>query len=503
MTADSLQTSPLRRAKAALLSTLRPNQRRNWDKDQIHHYKLFLADFERIKHACGASVHGFKLHDLLEKEIRNAYWIYRSSASEQAVLIAKIIARSAIERLRPARGAAVEDSGPRIANPKALFVVSPATGVDALANVAASSFEKEEVVFVYSGGNSRVEEDIRRRGYALLMADAAASAKWQPGAAAAQFLRELRLGLRATRLNPFQKLFVYLYTRSALRKLETYRDFFSRQLRGDDRLVFTGRPRTAFVTAALLASHDQNARAVFVSHTIWYKLPCPIGRLYDLSCFSGAILMTEHCRREVARVNPQLDVAVVGMETPERQPVNGRAHAAAGHSRLRVGMFLGVNDFITEVIPDIAGLDVEIYLKTRPPGGNAKAFSHLSDHYSNLRICDHADVPMDRFCDRVDVIVGGYSTAVFHAASFGVPVIGYLTTVERQANDFLRPALIPYDLAVIKAADIGTVVAELTRLAAAREALPGLSKDQLEKVKANIPKVDFASVGKLTTRSEV
>jgi len=492
----------MHRARNWLISILRPDQRRNWSKDQVKHYRAFLDDFEKIKGVCDATVENIRIHDLLEKEIRNSYWIYRSSPIEQAVLIAKIVLRRVGELVKV--GGTKADRAvvaARNNKPKALFVVSPATGIDSLANVATSSFEKEDVAFVCSGENSRVQGEIQRRGFPVLLADNPEDSKWRPCGNEVKFLKGLWAGLRSIdRLNYVQKLFVYLYTRSALKSLHSYRAFFADQLKGGGCQVFTGRPRTPFIAGAIVAGRECNAEIIFVSHTIWYKLPCPVGRLYDLSIFSGAILLTEHCKQEVQRVNPNVKAAVVGMAMPKRAPQDGQLTAVGNESKLRIGMFLGVNDFIPEILPRLAKLDVEIFLKTRPPGKNASAFSYLSDLYENVSICDHADFSMDRFCNSIDVVVGGYSNAVYSAACLGVPVVGFLTPAEKLYNEFLRPVLIPFDLAVVKVSDAEELIAEVSKISGAKDNLKSLSERQLQNASNYIPEVNFSPINRLLSR---
>jgi hypothetical protein len=490
------------RIRGKLSSVLRPNQRRNWSKDQIHHYQLFLDDYRKIKEACDARINGIEIHNLLEKEIRNSYWIYRSSSIEQAVLIAKIVLKRIIE-IRGASRAKESIKGDILSNrkPKAIFAVSPATGLDSLINVAKSSFEKEDVVFVCSGENSGQQDEIRRRGFSVALADTPEASKWRPCGEDVQFLKGLWKGLRSVeKLNYFQKLFVYLYTRSALRNLHSYQAFFLDQFKDCGCYIFTGRPRTPFIAGAIIAGQDSNMKVIFVSHTIWYKLPCPIGGLYNLSVFSGAILLTDYCKQEVQRVSPNVQVEVVGMVKPQQKPEDRQLSEIEKKARLRVGMFLGVNDFITEILPRIATLDIDIYLKTRPPGKNAAEFSYLSNLYANVSICDHSNFSMENFCECIDIVVGGYSNAVFQAACLGVPIIGFLTTEERRANEFLSPALIPFDLAVIRASNIEELVAEISRASSSQEYLKNLSESQLQNTETYIPDLDYFPINKLIGR---
>lgn len=483
--------------KARIMSFLRPDQRRNWSRDQIYHYRSFLGDFEKIRSVCAAKIDGVEIHALLEKEIRNSYWIYRSSPAEQAVLIAKLCIKRVLETFSsdPGEGNTGGDwnAGGKV---KAVFVTSPATGLDSLCKVAASCFEPEEVIFACAEDNSRVRKDVRRRGYDVLRLDGSKPARFRPSGDEARFLRELWRGLRSIdRLNFFQKVFVYLYTRSALRNFLIFKTSFEAQLENGVRHIFTGRPRTPFVNGAIMAARKTAVDAIFVSHTIWYKLPCPVGQLYDLSIFSAAVLQTDECRQEVQRQSPGVKVAVVGLAKPARTGSSGDGNQAG--RKIRVGFFLGVNDFLRDVLPRLVDLDIEIYLKTRPPGNNSDQFDFLTEEFDNVKICDHADLPMDKFCNLVDVVVGGYSNAVFQAACMGVPVIGYLTPEERLFNDFLRPVLIPFDISVIKVDDAEGVVSEVGRIAGRREELPGLSKRQLELADASISDLNFLSVGTL------
>jgi hypothetical protein len=445
-------------------------------------------------------ISGIKINDLVEKEIRNSYWIYRSSAIEQAVLILKIIVRRIIDEAS-SRYASEQKISEAVKSrkPKAIFIVSPATGLEAMLNVAVSEFRVEEVVFVCQKRHVKIQNEIRRRGFSSIIVDGPDASMYRCDGEIFSFLGEMWQGLgRIDSLNLFQKIFVYLYTRSSLINLQFYNKYFHQQLRNTDCLVFTGRPRTPFVNGAILAGRSTNTKVIFLPHTIWYKQPCPIGNLYDLSVFTGAALLTEACRQEVQRVNKDTKISVIGLNKPRWSLKNIERHQSREKDKLKIGMFLGVNDFIHEVIPELSKLSVEIFLKTRPPGGNASDFSNVSELYENVSICDHAHFSLDRFCQSVDVVVGGYSTAIFHAACQGVPVVGYLTKNEITYNKFLRPALIPFDLAILKAHSMDELIENISRVACDKNEIRLLSEGQLQNANKFIADVNYSEISKLT-----
>lgn len=485
--------------KRTILAILCPDQRRNWHKDQVSHYKKFLNDYTEIKKTCSATINGIKINDLLEKEIRNSYWIYRSSAIEQAVLISKIIARRVVEAASAIyAGEDKISEAVKSRSPKAIFIVSPATGVEAMLHVASSTFKAEDVAFLCQRKSPKIQNEILRRGFSVILAENPHASIWCPDENALRFLDEIWQGLkRIDSLNIFQKIFVYLYTRASLKSLQFYSQYFQRQLINSGCLIFTGRPRTPFVNGAIVAGRSTNNKVIFLSHTIWYKQPCPIGDLYDLSEFTGAALLTESCRREVQRVNKNIKISVIGMNKPRQNLKDMQNSHTRGKEKLKIGMFFGVNDFIHEVIPALSNLNVDIFLKTRPPGGNASYFSEVSDLYENVSICDHAHFSMDRFCKSIDVVVGGYSNAIFHAACRGVPVIGYLTQEEITYNSFLKPALIPFDLAVLKAHDVDELIEKISEVDSVKKELTALSKKQLENANKFIADVDYLEVSKI------